>query len=77
MLRAEERHHLQAGSVRQDIDRAAALEVDAGVVGDQSDVLSAERRKLLRFENIKTRLHAGRVTRMLCGGVARKGGTHC
>lgn len=66
MLGTEQRHDLQSGRVGQSIDRAAALRVDAGVIGDQSNVLSAKWRKLQRFKNIETGLHARRVTGMLC-----------
>jgi hypothetical protein len=61
MLGAEERNQVHAGGAREDLDRGAALRIEACVVGDKADVLSTQRRKLLRFQNVDPGLHAARA----------------
>ncbi len=58
MLRAEERDEIHAGGVSEQIDGAAALGIEAGVVGDQANVPVAQRRELLGFKDVKAGLHA-------------------
>jgi hypothetical protein len=65
VLGAEERDELQTGSVTQEVNVAAALRVHTCVIGDQTDVLSTERREFLSFQNIQTGLHARRPAGML------------
>jgi len=38
--------------MRQNVNGTAPLRIEAGVIGDESDVLAAKSRELLRFENI-------------------------
>jgi hypothetical protein len=40
VLGAEERDEVHAGRVRKEIDRGAALRIEASVIGDETDVLS-------------------------------------
>ena len=59
MLGAEQRDELYTGSFGEKVDIAAALRVHTGMIGDQPDVLAAECREFLRFENVETGLDAG------------------
>ena len=71
VLGAENGDEMHAGGVGKKFDRAAALRVDAGVIGDEADVLAAERSELLRFEDIDAGLHAAGAAGMFFGGVTR------
>jgi len=51
--------------MRQKFYRPTALRIDARMIGDESDVLAAKRRELLRFENIESGLHAAGAARPL------------
>ena len=64
MFRTEERNHLKPGGVGQNVNGAAPLRIETGVIGDQSDVLAAKRREFFRFKNIEAGLHARRATGM-------------
>src|SRR5260370_16651229 len=48
--------------MRQNVNGAASLRIDAGVIRDEANVLAAKRRELLRFENVETGLHTRRVS---------------
>ena len=67
MLGAENGNELHSLRVGQDVDRAAPLRVDAGLIGDQPDMLPVKRREVHLLENVDTRL--GR--RHGCGGSHR------
>ena len=58
MLRTEQRNQLYSRRMRQKFDRRSALKVLAGVIGDQPDMLAAQRRKFLRLQYIQSGLHA-------------------
>ena len=58
VLGTEERDKMYAGGVGKKIDGAAALGIQAGVIGDQADMLAAQRREFFRFENVDAHLHA-------------------
>src|SRR5438045_2406254 len=58
---------MDSAGVREEINDAAALRVNAGVVGDQPDVLVAQRGEFLRFQNIQARLHATWTARAFRG----------
>src|SRR5258708_22787843 len=62
MFRTEKRNQLETCAVGQNVDGAAPLRIKTGVIGDQADVLAAQRREFLRFKNIETGLHARRAT---------------
>ena len=64
MFRTEKRNQLKAGGVGQNVDGAAPLRIETGVIGDQTDVFSAKRREFFRFECIKAGLHARRAIRV-------------
>jgi len=64
MFRTEERNHLKPSGVGQNVDSAAPLRIQPGVIGDQADVFAAKRREFFRFENIETGLHACRAIRV-------------
>jgi hypothetical protein len=73
MLGAEERHELHAGRVSEKISSAAALRVQAGVIGDQTDVFAAQWGKFSRFEDVQTHLDSTGSTRaFLSGSEARR-----
>src|SRR2546423_12216742 len=48
---------MDSAGVREEINNAAALRVNPGVIGDQPDMLVTERGEFLRFQNIQARLH--------------------
>ena len=54
VLRAEQSHKLYARRVRQQINRAAAVAVDPGLIGDQSNALPRQRREILRLKHINS-----------------------
>jgi hypothetical protein len=64
---------MHAGRARKDFDRGAALRIEAGVVGDEADVLTAEWRKLLRFQDVDACLHAARAAGAFGGSGGVKG----
>lgn len=64
----EERDEVKAGSFSEQVDDAAAVGVEASVIGDEADVFAAEWRELLRFENVEAGLHASGMAGMFfCG----------
>ena len=63
VLGTEECDQLNARRVREQIDGAAAQRVQAGVIGDQADVLAAQRSEFFGFENVEAELHASGATR--------------
>src|ERR1035438_10020712 len=64
MLGTEQRDQLNAGCVREEIDGAAALRIEAGMIGDQADVFSTERGEFFGFEDVYADLHASRAARV-------------
>jgi hypothetical protein len=64
MLGTEERDELHALSVGEEIRRAAPLRILTGVIGNQPDVLSTERREFLSLQNIEASLHARSAARV-------------
>jgi hypothetical protein len=48
----------------EQVDVAAAQGIQARMIGNQPDVLAAERRKLFRLENVEPRLHLNTVARV-------------
>ena len=49
------------------------MRIEAGVVGDEADMLAAKRRELLRFENVDAGLHPRGVTRVFRCRMRRRG----
>lgn len=79
VLRAEERDELHAWGVGEQVDRAATLRIEAGVIGDQADVLVAQGREFLCFEDVQAGLHAAGAAGLSCvcastGGKAQRRG---
>ena len=75
MLGAEERDELHSRRMRELIDGAAAERILPGVIGDQADMLTAQRRKLFSFEDVDAKLHTARTTRRTLG--SSLGRTRC
>jgi hypothetical protein len=63
---------MHARGAREDFDGGAALQIEAGVIGDEADVLSTQRRKLLRFENFDAGLYAPRAARAFGSGSVKR-----
>src|SRR5258708_14583071 len=72
MFRTEKRNQLETCCVGQNVDGAAPLRIETGVMGDQADMLAAKRREFFRFEYIEAGLHASHAARTFRG---RKHGT--
>src|SRR4029077_17964641 len=60
MFRTEKRDERHTWRAREYLDRGAALIVEAGVIGNQPDMLATQRCKFLGFEDIDSGLHAAR-----------------
>ena len=56
MFGAEKRDQLHAGRVEQNIDRAYALRIDSGGVGDEPDALAFELGELVLLEHVDPEL---------------------
>jgi hypothetical protein len=67
VFRTEERNQFHAIGVRQDINRAPPLGIHSRLIGDQSNALATQRRKVLRFENVNSGL--GACTRLRRSGL--------
>ena len=63
VLRTEESDKRHARGMAEELERGASLGVHAGVIGDEPNVLAAQRGKLFRLEDIEARSHASRVCR--------------
>jgi hypothetical protein len=61
MLGAEQCNKVDAGSF-EEFEIAAALRVQAGVIGDEADVLAAQGREFLDFQDVEAGLHAAGAT---------------
>src|ERR1700678_975650 len=59
VFRTEDRDQFYAVGMGQDINRAPALRVDAGLIGDQADVFALQRREIHPFEDVDARLGGG------------------
>ena len=62
----------------QQIDGRFVLRIKAGVIGDQSNVLAAQRSKLLGFEHVQAGLHSGGMRTMFLAflGSSERTATH-
>lgn len=56
MLGTEQRYQLNPWRMREQVDGAAALGIEACVIGDQANVLSTELGEFFGFENIDANL---------------------
>ena len=61
MLRTEESDKRHPRGMAEELERRPPLGVHAGVIGDEANVLAAQRRKLFRLEDIEARSHASRA----------------
>lgn len=72
MLRTEQRDKFDTLRVGQKFNGGSPVEVDTRVIRDQPDMLAAQRRKSLRFEDIEPGLHPSNAGAMglllLCAG---------
>ena len=64
MFRTEKRNQLETCGMGQNVDGAAPLRIEPGMIGDQADVFAAKRREFFRFEYIEAGLHACRAIRV-------------
>ena len=71
MFRAEQSDQLNARSTQEEINRAAALGVQARMIRDEANMFSAQRRKFFGFEDVDADLHASRAG--VLGGSLRGG----
>jgi hypothetical protein len=62
MLWAEQGDNMNAGYAFEEFEVAAALRVQAGVIGDEADVLTAQGRKFLDFQDVEAGLDAARAS---------------
>src|SRR4029077_12124948 len=68
---AEQGDELDARGARDLVDGAAAQGVLAGVIGDEADMLAAERGEFFGFEDVDAELDAAGAGGVFCGGALR------